>query len=47
MRGGQGGPGGQGSTNSSASQITSWVTSTFTKKTVGSTTVYDLTAKAS
>jgi 4-amino-4-deoxy-L-arabinose transferase-like glycosyltransferase len=36
-----GGPGGD---STSASEITSWVTSTFTSTTVGSSTVYDLTA---
>lgn len=36
---GGGGMGGSGT----ASQITSWVEATFTAKTVGSTTVYDLT----
>jgi 4-amino-4-deoxy-L-arabinose transferase-like glycosyltransferase len=42
--GGQnGGGGGQGG-SSSATEITSWVTSTFTATTVGSSTVYDLTA---
>jgi 4-amino-4-deoxy-L-arabinose transferase-like glycosyltransferase len=40
---GQGGQGGQGS----ASAIQSWVTSTFTSTTVGSTTVYDLSSAKS
>ncbi|MDF9814270.1 glycosyltransferase family 39 protein [Streptomyces sp. SPB162] len=39
---GGGGMGGQGT----SSAITTWVTSTFTAKTVGTTTVYDLTAPA-
>ncbi len=44
--GGQAGGAGQGGggTGSSASEITSWVTSTFTATTVGTSTVYDLTA---
>jgi len=42
MGGGGGGVGGAGS--SDASQITSWVESHFTPKTVGGTTVYDLTS---
>lgn len=43
--GGQnGGGGGGGNDTSSSSEITSWVTSTFTATTVGSSTVYDLTA---
>jgi 4-amino-4-deoxy-L-arabinose transferase-like glycosyltransferase len=37
--------GGQGG-SSSATEITSWVTSTFTATTVGSTTVYDLTTSS-
>ncbi len=40
--GGLGGPGGGSSGNSA--QITSWVEQTFTAQTVGSATVYDLTA---
>ena len=39
---GQGGPGGQGGSGT-ASQITSWVESTYTAKTVDGVTVYDLT----
>jgi 4-amino-4-deoxy-L-arabinose transferase-like glycosyltransferase len=43
--GGQASGAGQGGgSGSSASEITSWVTSTFTATTVGSSTVYDLTA---
>ncbi|WP_436524189.1 ArnT family glycosyltransferase [Actinoplanes sp. HUAS TT8] len=47
--GGSGGGfgGGNSSGSSDSSQITSWVTSNFTAKTVGSTTVYDLTTGAS
>jgi hypothetical protein len=41
---GGGGPGGDGS--GSASQISSWVQSTFTSVTVGGQTVYDLTQRA-
>jgi 4-amino-4-deoxy-L-arabinose transferase-like glycosyltransferase len=37
------GPGGQGGSSNTASQISSWVESTFTAKTVGGVTVYDLT----
>ena len=37
-----GGPGGRGT----AGSIASWVSATFTAKTVGLTTVYDLTAPA-
>jgi hypothetical protein len=40
--GGGGGGGGQGGSNA----ITSWVTSTYTAKTVGGTTVYDLSGSA-
>ncbi|HTZ23147.1 MAG TPA: glycosyltransferase family 39 protein [Streptosporangiaceae bacterium] len=40
--GGAGGPGGAGGSDSS--QITSWVESHFTSKTVGGTTVYNLTS---
>ncbi|MGW2031644.1 ArnT family glycosyltransferase [Streptomyces sp. NPDC001811] len=43
MGGGMGGGGNSGT----ASQISSWVQSTFTKVTVGSATFYDLTRKAS
>jgi len=39
-----GGPGGAGSSNDDASQITSWVESHYTAKTVGGVTVYDLTS---
>ena len=45
LAGGGSGPGG-GSTTTTAAQITAWVTSTFTARTVGGTTVYDLTAPA-
>ena len=41
--GGGMGPGG-GSSTSTSSQISTWVSSTFTAKTVGGVTVYDLTA---
>ena len=42
--GGRGGGGiGGGSSSSAASQISSWVTSHFTAKTVGGSTIYDLT----
>jgi 4-amino-4-deoxy-L-arabinose transferase-like glycosyltransferase len=44
VAGGQGGPG--GGRGGSSSEIESWVTSTFGARTVGGTTVYDLTAKA-
>ena len=40
--GAAGGPGGAG--GSDASQITAWVEAHFTAKTVGGTTVYDLTS---
>jgi hypothetical protein len=43
--GGGGGPGG-GSSSSTSSQITSWVESHFTAKTVGGVTLYDLTSPA-
>ena len=36
-------PGGQGGSSNTAAQISSWVESTFTAKTVGGVTVYDLT----
>jgi 4-amino-4-deoxy-L-arabinose transferase-like glycosyltransferase len=45
--GGSGGGPGGGSTTSTSSQITSWVESHFTAKTVGSVTLYDLTAPVS
>ncbi|MFE6737475.1 ArnT family glycosyltransferase [Streptomyces tubercidicus] len=45
-RGGKGGRGGPGGDRGGSSQITSWVTKTFQKVTVGSTTFYDLTRKA-
>jgi hypothetical protein len=38
--------GGQGQSTNTASEITSWVESTYTSTTVGGTTVYDLTATA-
>ena len=38
--------GGTGSSSGDAGRITAWVTSHFTAKTVGGTTVYDLTAPA-
>ena len=44
IAGGQGGPGGGGGTSS---QISSWVTSTFTSTTVGGATLYDLTTPTS
>lgn len=45
-RGGKGGRGGPGGDRGGSSQITSWVTKTFMKVTIGSTTFYDLTRKA-
>lgn len=45
-RGGKGGRGGPGGDRGGSSQITSWVTKTFKKVTIGSTTFYDLTRKA-
>ena len=39
-----GGPGGASGSSSDASQITSWVESHYTAKTVGGVTVYDLTS---
>ncbi len=42
--GGGGGFGAAGGTGDDASQITSWVESHFTAKTVGGVTVYDLTS---
>ncbi|WP_460844585.1 glycosyltransferase family 39 protein [Nocardioides ultimimeridianus] len=45
--GNAGGMGGSGSQTSTASQITSWVESTFTATTIGGTTVYDLTSSPS
>ncbi|MEU3086128.1 ArnT family glycosyltransferase [Streptomyces massasporeus] len=39
--------GGRGGSDGTSSQITSWVEATFKKVTVGSTTFYDLTQKAS
>ena len=41
--GGLGG-GGAGGTSSTTSQITAWVTSTFTAQTIGGTTVYELSS---
>jgi 4-amino-4-deoxy-L-arabinose transferase-like glycosyltransferase len=41
--GGLGGGFGGGGTTSDASKISSWVTSNFTAKTVGGSTIYDLT----
>jgi hypothetical protein len=38
-----GGEGGGGGSSSAAGEIQSWVESTYTATTVGSTTVYDLT----
>lgn len=43
----QGGPGGGMGRSGAGTAITSWVESTFTKTTVGSTTVYDLTSTTS
>jgi 4-amino-4-deoxy-L-arabinose transferase-like glycosyltransferase len=40
--GGQGGPGGMSAGGSTSAQITSWVKASFTAKTVGGVTVYDL-----
>ncbi len=45
--GGSGFGGGGGSGSSDSSQISSWVSENFTAKTVGNTTVYDLTTGAS
>ncbi|MFI7137603.1 ArnT family glycosyltransferase [Streptomyces massasporeus] len=45
--GGMGGGMGGGSSDGTSSQITSWVEATFKKVTVGSSTFYDLTQKAS
>ena len=42
-----GGGGGQGGTDSSGSQITTWVEAHFSSTTVGGTTVYDLTSPTS
>src|SRR6185437_8603727 len=39
-----GGPGGSSSTSTNSSQITAWVTTNFTAKTVGGVTLYDLTS---
>jgi hypothetical protein len=44
--GGRGRAGGQGQSASVSSQITNWVSNNFTARTVGGTTVYDLTAPA-
>ena len=45
IAGGRGGvPGGAGGSSNDASQITSWVESHYTAKTVGGVTVYDLTS---
>jgi 4-amino-4-deoxy-L-arabinose transferase-like glycosyltransferase len=44
--GASGGFGGRGGDSGTGSQITSWVESTFAKKTVGGVTVYDLTSKS-
>jgi 4-amino-4-deoxy-L-arabinose transferase-like glycosyltransferase len=38
----RGGPGGFGAGGSTSSQITSWVEASFTARTVGGVTVYDL-----
>ncbi|MER8184688.1 glycosyltransferase family 39 protein [Kitasatospora sp. NPDC094015] len=40
-----GGMGGNGASGNDSSKIAAWVAATFTARTVGSTTVYDLTAK--
>jgi 4-amino-4-deoxy-L-arabinose transferase-like glycosyltransferase len=45
--GGLGGAGGQSSGSSSSSAITAWVEANYTATTIGSTTVYDLTATSS
>jgi hypothetical protein len=42
--GAMGGPGGSMGGSSTSSEIASWVASTFTARTVGGVTVYDLTA---
>ena len=39
-----GGPGGSSTTSTNASQITAWVTTNFTAKTVGGVTLYDLSS---
>jgi 4-amino-4-deoxy-L-arabinose transferase-like glycosyltransferase len=39
-----GGPGGSSTTSTNASQITAWVTTNFTARTVGGVTLYDLTS---
>jgi hypothetical protein len=44
--GGMGGGGGAGGTSTDASQIATWVAAHYTAKTVGTSTVYDLTATA-
>jgi hypothetical protein len=43
---GFGGPGGGGSASSTSSQISAWVQSHYTAKTIGGVTVYDLTQPA-
>ena len=45
--GGMGGPGGQSRGSSDSSEISQWVAAHFTAKTIGGTTVYDLTVPAS
>jgi hypothetical protein len=47
IAGGQGQGGGPGGNAGSASEITSWVESTFTSTTVGGVSVYDLTSSTS
>lgn len=42
--GGPGGGGGVGGSSGTSSQITAWVTATFTSTTIGGSTVYDLTS---
>jgi hypothetical protein len=44
--GGMGGGGGAGGSTTASSLIATWVAAHYTAKTVGSTTVYDLTATA-
>ena len=43
---GMGGGGGRGGSDTTASQITSWVEANYTAKTVGGVTVYDLQASS-
>jgi 4-amino-4-deoxy-L-arabinose transferase-like glycosyltransferase len=47
VQGGEEGGSGRSGTDSTGSQITSWVTKTFTSQTVGSTVLYELSSPAS